>query len=85
MSREIRVHIERLVLEGVAVAPGDRALLRASAAAELSKLLTEGGISAGLENGIALPSLRGGTVETSGKDLGTQVGRAVYGGIGKHP
>jgi hypothetical protein len=39
----LTVHIERLVLDGVAVAPADRPLLQAALEAELGRLLAAGG------------------------------------------
>lgn len=83
----IRLHIERLILDGVALSAAERPHLQAAMEMELGRLLEERGIASGLESGVALDSVRGGAVQLghhpSGKGLGRQVARAVYGGIGK--
>ncbi len=82
----VTLHIERLILDGLDVRPGDRPRLQAAVEAELSRLLGEGGIAPGLAEGGAVPALRGGNVQAGGGDsvrLGTQIAQAVYGGIGK--
>jgi hypothetical protein len=80
----VTLHIERLVLDGLDVRPGDRPRLQAAVEAELARLLGEGGIAPGLAEGGAVPALRGGTVQAGGggSQLGTQIAQAVYGGIG---
>jgi hypothetical protein len=82
----IQLHIERLVLEGVAIAPGQRALLQAAVEAELGRLLTQGGLTEGLAGGGALPSIRASAIQLApGGDpqrMGTQIAQSVYGGIG---
>lgn len=83
---QIDLHIERLSLYGLSVSPRERSLVAAAVEAELSRLLTEGGLSHELLGGGALPSLRAGTLQlTAGGDarrLGSQIARAVYEGIG---
>lgn len=83
----IELHIERLILDGINASPRDRGTIQASVEAELTRLLTEGGLSHELSGGIALPSLRAGSLNLStGGDpaqLGAQIARAVYDGIGK--
>ena len=82
----INLHIERLVLDGVNIAPGQRDLLQASVETELTRLLTDGGLSPGLAQGTALPRLSTSGIELAGNNNPTQVGRqiaqSVYGGIG---
>jgi hypothetical protein len=82
----LRVHVERLVLDGLAVAPGERPALQAAVEAELARLLAEGGLASHLQAGGAQPYARGGMVRAAqGGDpaaLGRQIARAVYGGIG---
>lgn len=82
----ISLHIERLVLEGVALGPGQERLVRAAAEAELARLLGAGGLAAGLRAGGALAGLPAGAlrVEAAGgpAELGRQIARSVYGGIG---
>jgi len=82
----IHLHIERLVLDGVDIAPGQRHLLQAGVTAELTRLLTDGGLAPSLAQGIALPRLSTGGIQLNGGDdptqLGQQIARSVYGGIG---
>ena len=81
----INLHIERLVLDGVNIAPGQRHLLQAGAEAELTRLLTERGLSPVLTQGANLSR-----VSTSGIQLtcnnptqiGQQIAQSVYGEIG---
>ena len=80
----IRLHIDRVVLDGIAVERPQ--LLRAALERELSNSLRRGGLSPQLRSGIALPSIRGGAIElernpTPAK-LGSRIARAVYHGIG---
>lgn len=83
----IQVHIERLILDGIALSAAERPRLQAAVETELGRLLVEQGIASGLESGIALDSVRGGAVqlqpEARGTGLGKQVAQAVYGGIGR--
>lgn len=83
----VRLHIERVVLEGIDLAPHERPLFQAALEAELGRLLGEGGVSAALAGGAALPAVRAGGIEIGGEPnpgrLGRQVAGSVYGGIGK--
>lgn len=81
------VHIERLILDGIEVPYAQRPQLQAAVEAELARLLAEGGVAASLRAGGAVPSRRGGSIHLAdGKDpahLGSQIARAVHGGIGE--
>jgi hypothetical protein len=83
----IHLHIERLVLDGVDVAPGDSGKLRLAMEQELAHLLGTGGLAPGMRTGGAVDSLDGGAVhmERGGTParLGRQAASAVYSGIGK--
>jgi hypothetical protein len=83
----IQVHIERLVLDGVTVAPGDRPELQAAVETELARLLADGGLSPALLGGGAVPSVRTGETQLSPEGdavgIGQQIAAAVYGGIGQ--
>ena len=87
----INLHIDRLILDGVNIRPGQRHLLQASMEAELGRLLSKGGISPGLANGGAMPAIsaKGFQLDASNgsgnnpAQLGRQIARSVYGGIGK--
>lgn len=80
----INLHIERLVLDGVNFVPSQRRLLQASVETELTRLLTAGGLPAGLAQGIALPRLSASGIRITGNNpvqMGRQIAHSVYGGI----
>jgi hypothetical protein len=83
----IRIDIERLVLDGIQLAAGHKAQLQAALETELARLLARGGVSTELRSGGAVPSLRANSIQLSGEGsparLGKQIARAVYGGIGE--
>lgn len=81
----IDLHIERLILDGIDLTPGQHHLLQTSLTAELTRLLNEGGIAPQLTGGIALSRLSTSEVQWSGDNpvqLGQQIAQSVYGGIG---
>jgi hypothetical protein len=81
----INLHIERLVLEGVDIVPNQRHLLQASVETELTRLLTDRGISPSLAQGVALPRLSTNGMQLTGNNptqLGQQIAQSVYGDIG---
>jgi hypothetical protein len=81
---KIHLHIERVVLEGVAV--DQPRILRKALEQELTGRLKEGGLSPELSAGVAVPHMRGGEIERAQVShparLGTQIAGAVYRGIG---
>jgi hypothetical protein len=81
---KIHLHIERLVLDGVAV--DHPRVLRAALEQELTGRLTEGGLSPELRRSGAVPSMGAGAIElgrsSNPAKLGTQIAGAVYRGIG---
>lgn len=83
----ISLHIERLILDGVDIAPGQRNLLQSAVETELHRLLTSGGLAHQLTGGGALPRLASPAIElqrgNGPGELGQQIAGAVYGGIGK--
>ena len=83
----VNLNIERLVLEGFQLRPGEHLLVRAATERELSRLLTEGGVSSQMLLGGAVPRLTAGDIrvaaDADARSLGRQIARAVYGGIGK--
>lgn len=84
----INLHIERLILDGIAMQPGQHYLLQASVQTELTRLLGEGGLAGhflmagGTQARILSPSIRLDSGLASA-DLGQQIAGAVYAGIGK--
>ena len=86
-SPNYEVTIDRLVLDGITVAPRQRDTLRGAVQSELSRLLRDGGIGPRFAGGgatarLGAPSVR---VSTDGDPaaLGREIARAVYGGIGQ--
>lgn len=83
----INLHIERLILDGLPLSPAHRAQVQAAVEAELSRLLTAGGLHHALQSGLAVPSLRADDLrlnaDTHPTQLGQQIAQAVYGGIGQ--
>lgn len=82
----IRIHIERLVLDGMPVQRHEGPLVQRAAERELARLLTEGGLSAELASGGAYPEVRAGSMNMNGnnpREIGKGIARAVYGGIGR--
>jgi hypothetical protein len=81
----LRVHIERLVLEGpLSVVDGRH--VKASLARELSRLLSSGGLHPELRAGAALPAIPAGAYDpprdASASQIGQQIARSVHAGIG---
>ena len=84
----VRLHIDRLVLDGIDVAAGDRPRLQAALEAELTRLVTERGVAGELANGAALPSVRAPQISIAGsnaRQIGTAIAGAVFGGVGGKP
>jgi hypothetical protein len=82
----IHVHIERLILNGITLPRCVRAAFREALQDELGHLLAEGGLSPKLQGGTALPRISAPGIQigapSSPGDMGRQVARAVYAGIG---
>lgn len=83
----INLHIERLVLDGIPLASGQRPLLQAAVEAELSHLLASGGLSDSLQSGGAFYNMKTSDIQLAHEgnpaQLGEQIAASVYGGIGK--
>ena len=88
---KIRLHIERVVLEGLELSRAEAKGVRASLEAQLTQLLA-GGLAPQFLSGGAYSSLPGlgpeppqgtPTHATPANTLGSQVAQAVYGGIGR--
>src|SRR5262249_1285142 len=82
----IRIHIERLVRDGVPLATGDGPGGRAAVQTELARLVAEGGLAADVLAGGALEARAGGPMQlregSAPGELGKGIAHAVYGGIG---
>jgi hypothetical protein len=82
----VRLHIDRLVLDGIDVGAADRPQLQAAVERELARLIGAGGIAPELAGGAALPSVRAPQIalapDAKPAQLGTAIAGAVYGGVG---
>jgi hypothetical protein len=82
----VSLSVERLILEGLPLGPEALPALEESLAAELARLLGEGGLGPGLRTSAAVGRLRAAdlALEASGDPalLGVQIARAVYGSLG---
>jgi len=83
----INLHIERLVLNGVALESHQRPVLKASLEAELGSLLGQSGVASGLQKGAAIKvnTIHTDSIAIAGNNkpssLGQQIARSIYGGI----
>jgi hypothetical protein len=86
---DVHLHIERLVLDGVGVTPAERVLLADAARLELTRLISNGGVSDSVAAGFCVPALNGGAMTaTSPIDpiaFGHELARALYRNIGGSP
>lgn len=83
----VRLHIERLIFDGLPVSQAALPHLQVAIETELAQLIAEGGVAAELTADRTVPLLRGGDVRMAagGGDalLGRQIAGALYGGIGR--
>jgi len=83
----VELHIERLVLEGLAVRPGDRAGLARTLSDELRQLIETGGVPRELIGGGAVPRLTAPLAPISpaaaASPLGQAIARSVYTSLGR--
>jgi hypothetical protein len=83
----INLHIERLVVDGLAMPHQHRPIFQAAVEAELGRLLGENGLMPGMMTGGSWPSLAANAIQlASGSNpnqLGQQVAQAVFRGIGR--
>ena len=84
---KINLHIERVVLEGIAIEPHEQSVLMATIETELGRLLAQNGIESDLQNGGASNAIRTSSIDIGEKDkpahLGRHIARSVYGGINR--
>lgn len=84
----IRLHIDRLVVDQAALGAGGNRRFQAAVTSELTRLLAAGGLGRSLAAGGAIPELRAATMRPyaggNPTRLGAEVARAVYGGL-KNP
>jgi hypothetical protein len=83
---EVRVHIERLIVDGPALGRAERERLAQALSAELGRLITADGLPPGLAGGLAVPAAMGGPVAGSTAEpdaYGRALAGAVYAGLGR--
>jgi hypothetical protein len=83
---DINLHIERLVLDGVDIAPGQGDLLHATVINQLTQLLNRGGIAPNIVGGSSLNNVATNSIQLNDGQpqvLGLQIAKSVYGGIGR--
>ncbi len=82
----IALHIERLILDGIALPPGGERHLQAAVEAELVRLLASGDLARELRGG-AVPAVRISGARLNGargpEALGREIARTVYNGLGR--
>ena len=80
------IHIERLVLDGISMPYHQRAIFQQALQDELARLLVDGGLSPDMLAGGAVDFVQGSAFilapDALPVDLGRQVARSVYGGLG---
>lgn len=85
MSMDVRIHIDRLIVDGPSMGRAERNRLAEALSSELGRLITEGGLPQGLAGGLAVPVAPGGMVSGSPSDpdaYGRALAGAVYAGLG---
>jgi hypothetical protein len=84
---DIRIHIERLVIEGLPVPPSQRPLIQAALEAELAGRLTALGPGPGLLADGAISRLAAGTMHLPAQPgaaaLGRQIAGAIHAGLAR--
>jgi hypothetical protein len=83
---KLRIHIERLVLEGP-LSGADARHVKSGIEQELARLLASGGLHQELRGGAAVPAIAAGALEAphdaSPRQLGQRIARSVHAGIGQ--
>jgi hypothetical protein len=86
-QRDISMHIDRLVLDGIDLPAEQHSAFQAALVAELTRLLAEGGLDHSLAAGGAFYRAPAAEIRLAGPAgpavMGRQVAQSVYGGIGE--
>ena len=77
----INLHIERLILDGLALEAGDGTALRAALEIELARRLIQNNVAANWQTGGATPSVRADAIQLTGESSPAQIGRQIAGSI----
>jgi hypothetical protein len=83
---KVHLHIDRLVLDGIAIERTHASKVRAAVEHELTRLMAVGGLASQLTSGGAVPRLSGGNIRfqksTNARVLGRDIARALHQAIG---
>ena len=86
-NTNVNLHIERLVLDGITLSVRERAVLGTAVTTELTRLIAESGLPAGMPAGGIVPTIPAGAIQLGNDNnparLGQQIAQAVYGGNGR--
>jgi hypothetical protein len=80
--RELTLHIDRIVLDGVPLAASDHKLLRETIQAELSRLIEMRGLDALQSGAVAKLGAPAITASPNATSLGAQIASSIYAGMG---
>jgi hypothetical protein len=83
----VNLHIERLILDGLPIEAGHRAVLQSEIETELARLLTDNGVAENWQNGGAVPRVSANAIQMTAQsnpaEVGRQIAGSIYGSIGK--
>jgi hypothetical protein len=83
---KMRVHIERLILEGLPAGSAQGPQIGSTIQKELVRLLAAHGLTDELRDGISVPRIQAGTIQIGPENqpakLGNSIAQAVHEGIG---
>ncbi len=79
-ARRVSLHIDRVILEGVHVAPGQRHVLQAALEVELARLFANGSL-AGLDVSTALYRIGASSIHIDASDGAPDLGRKIAGAV----
>jgi len=82
---EVRVHIDRLIVDGPIMGRAERNRLAEALSRELGRLITENGLPLAMAGGLAVPVALGGPLNGFPTDpgaYGRALAGAVYAGLG---
>ncbi len=81
----INLHIDRIILEGLAIAPGQKRSVQIALQAQLAELIAGSGISHSLAEGGSIPEATVPALhlldQHNPTQLGTQIARSVHQGL----
>lgn len=82
---KINLHIDQLVLEGIAIGPEHAGHIQSALESELMRLIAEGSLGVGMPSGGLAVGLRSTHMhlphDRNPQELGRRITQAVYGGI----